>query len=76
MKLDKVFKLKYIINKKKNVPRELDLQRNRTIVTGFVEEKEDSCDLEKDQFQKGGAERVSRGRRRESFFLDFGAERV
>ena len=40
-------------------------------MTGFVEEKEDSCDLEKDQFQKGGAERVffktsaQRGFRRE-----------
>ena len=42
-------------------------------MTGFVEEKEDPCNLEKEQFQKGGAERVSRGRRRESFFLDFGA---
>ena len=66
MKLDKDVTLKYIINKKK-VPCELDLQRNRTIVTGFVEEKEDPCDLEKEQFQKGGAERgFFRLRRRES----------
>ena len=36
-------------------------------MTGFVEEKEDPCDLEKEQFQKGGAERgFFRLRRRES----------
>ena len=52
MKLDKDVTLKYIINKKK-VPCELDLQRNRTIVTGFVEKNEDPCDLEKAQLQKG-----------------------